>query len=340
MPIADVTIRFLEATRESFSPKRAARNDLVFAKVDPPAPELNRHMYFAVGGPHFWLERRSWSPEQWKMHFADQGRVETWLLSAGGIPAGYVELEPRPDNAVEIKYFGLLPAFVDKGIGGHLLTCAMERAFAMGAQTIKLDTCDLDHPHAIRNYLARGFREVKVVVKQKELPEVAPDAFPDADDFQGGRALLRHTIAVVAYRGGKALRGAPESFASFKVGPESRTPLQILAHINDLYDWALALANGEHKWRDSTPGSWDAEVARFFEGLQAFESHLASEGPLQWSAERLFAGPIADSLTHIGQLTMLRRLAGSPIKGENYAKADIATGRVGENQAPPRVEFN
>lgn len=154
------------------------------------------------------------------------------------------------------------------------------------------------------------------------------------------RELLRHAVAVVAYRGAKALRGAPPEFAHFKAGDTTREPVGILAHINDLYDWALWLARGEWKWNNSTPGTWDAEVARFHAGLVAFDAYLESAAPLGHSAEKLVAGPVADSLNHIGQINMLRRLAGSPVKGESYAKAEIVTGRVGPAQAAPKREFD
>lgn len=153
------------------------------------------------------------------------------------------------------------------------------------------------------------------------------------------RAFLRHTLATVAYRGGKALRGAPPEFAAFRAGDSSRTPAEILAHVGDLFDWALSIAQGRQAWRDSTPLAWDAEVARFFAALERFDEFLASDAPLADSAERLFQGPIADALTHVGQLAMLRRLANAPIKGENYHKAEIAAGRVGAAQSAPRREF-
>jgi len=159
----------------------------------------------------------------------------------------------------------------------------------------------------------------------------------NADD--SGRALLRHTVATLGYRGGKAVRGAPASFAGFQAGQKTRTPVQILAHVGDLFDWALSLAKGEHVWKDSTPLPWEEETARFFETLERFDAFLASAEPLGASVERLFQGPIADALTHVGQLTILRRLAGSPIKGENYFKAGIETGRTGRDQTPPRFEF-
>ncbi len=154
------------------------------------------------------------------------------------------------------------------------------------------------------------------------------------------RQMLRHTLATVAYRGGKALRDAPRSFGSFRVADGTRTPVEILAHVNDLFDWALCLAKGSHRWHNSTPAAWDEEVARFHRGIAALDAYLASSEPLGWSAERLFQGPIADALTHVGQLAMLRRLGGAPIRGENYAKADIAAGRLGPEQASPKVEFD
>lgn len=153
------------------------------------------------------------------------------------------------------------------------------------------------------------------------------------------RQLLRHTLATVAYRGGKALRGAPDSFATFHIGDKTRTPAQILAHMGDLFDWALSIAQGQQAWHDSTPLPWHAEFARFFAAIQKFDDYLASSEPLHGSAEGLFQGPVADALNHIGQIAMLRRLAGSPILGENYFKADIVVGRVGSDQSAPRREF-
>jgi hypothetical protein len=143
----------------------------------------------------------------------------------------------------------------------------------------------------------------------------------------------------VAYRGGKALRGAPATFAAFKIGETSRTPAQILAHMGDLFDWALHLARGQQAWNDSAPLSWDREVERFFSALKAFDDHLASAESLGCSADQLFQGPVADALNHVGQLNMLRRLAGSPVKGENFFRAEIVAGRLGLEQSKPRREF-
>lgn len=152
------------------------------------------------------------------------------------------------------------------------------------------------------------------------------------------RDLLRHSLAVIAYRGGKLLKNTPPEFATYDSG-EGRTPLTILGHLGDLLDWALTLAKGEGKWREATPDSWEAQTARFHASLAALDAYLASGEPVKGEIKRLLAGPIADALTHIGQLAMLRRMAGSPVYGENYYVAEIVTGRVGPEQAPPKRKF-
>jgi hypothetical protein len=154
-----------------------------------------------------------------------------------------------------------------------------------------------------------------------------------------GRQLLRHTLATLAYRAGKALRDAPESFATFSTGEKGRTPAQILAHMGDLFDWALSIAQGKQAWRDSEPLPWAEEAKRFFKTLEAFDRYLASDAPLAASPEKLFQGPVADALTHTGQIAMLRRMAGCPMRGENYYRAEIVAGRVGADQAAPVREF-
>ena len=153
------------------------------------------------------------------------------------------------------------------------------------------------------------------------------------------REMLRHTVATLAYRGGKAVRDVPPNVASFRIGERTRTPAEILAHVGDLLDWALSLAQGERRWNDSAPLPWELEAARFFAGLARLDALLESDEPLAVPAEKLFQGPIADALTHVGQIAMLRRLAGAPVRGENYFLAEIAAGRVGLDQAAPRREF-
>lgn len=154
------------------------------------------------------------------------------------------------------------------------------------------------------------------------------------------KQLLRHTVATVAYRAGKVLRDAPADFAGFRPVAGVRSPVEILAHMGDLFDWALGLAEGRSEWHDATPLPWDDEVARFFGCLAAFDRALASDAPLGFPAEELFQGPIADALTHVGQIALLRRMAAKPIRGENYLQAGIVAGRVGPDQAPARREFD
>lgn len=157
--------------------------------------------------------------------------------------------------------------------------------------------------------------------------------------IDGKRELLRHTLATLAYRGGKAVRGVPAEFAEFGASEGGRTPVQILAHIGDLLEWALSIAQGNQRWNDASPRAWDEEVKRFHGGMQALDDYLASGAELGASVETLFQGPIADALTHVGQIAMLRRMAGCPMKGENYFKAEIVAGRVGTEQAAPKREF-
>jgi hypothetical protein len=154
------------------------------------------------------------------------------------------------------------------------------------------------------------------------------------------RTLLRHTLATLAYRGGKAVRGAPETFAAYRVGPESRTPGQILAHIGDLLDWALSLAKGQQVWNGSPPRAWEADVERFHAAAAALDAYLASDAPLGSPSAKIFQGPIADALTHVGQIALLRRLAGTPVRSENFFLATIESGRVGSDQLPAVQEFD
>ena len=154
------------------------------------------------------------------------------------------------------------------------------------------------------------------------------------------RDLLRHCLATIAYRAGKVLRDVPESFAKFQPPENARTPGQILAHMGDLQEWAFSMASGDPEWKDSRPLPWEQEVQRFFGTLKRFDDFLAGDAALEASPERLFQGPVADTLNHVGQMAMLRRMAGIPMKGENYFKADIATGRVGPEQARPKREFD
>ena len=151
---------------------------------------------------------------------------------------------------------------------------------------------------------------------------------------------VRHALATLAYRLGKVLRGTPASFRDFQAAPSIRTPGQILAHIGDLMDWALSQVEGRKQWRDSEPRTWEQEIARFFAAIEALDQRIAEQGLGAASAEKLFQSAIADALTHTGQLALLRRMAGIPVRPENYAAADIVQGRVGPEQSPPRAEFD
>lgn len=154
------------------------------------------------------------------------------------------------------------------------------------------------------------------------------------------RSFLRHTLATLAYRGGKAIRDAPADFGERSAGSETRTALQIVGHLGDLFDWALSMARGAQAYHVGECSSWEEATTRFFASLEAFDAYLASDSPLEAPAERLFQGPVADALTHVGQLTLLRRMAGAPIRGENYYVAQIEAGRVGADQPAPKREFD
>lgn len=154
------------------------------------------------------------------------------------------------------------------------------------------------------------------------------------------RALLRHTVATVAYRAAKAVRDAPATFAAYSPDGSDRTVAAILAHVGDLFDWALSQAKGAEAWTPAAPLEWEREVERFFAAIERFDAYLASDAPLETPAEKLFQGAVADALTHVGQIAMLRRLAGVRMKSENYSRADIRAGRVGSEQTPARRYFD
>jgi hypothetical protein len=154
------------------------------------------------------------------------------------------------------------------------------------------------------------------------------------------REFLRHTLATLVYRAEKPLRKAPPRFGSMRVAPDTRSASQILAHLCDLLDWAFQMASNRHIWRPQKPAPWNADVARFYKAAKRLDEYLASGKPLRAALEKLFQGPIADALTHVGQLATLRRLAGSPVRGENYFRAAIVKGRVGPKQSAERVEFD
>lgn len=140
------------------------------------------------------------------------------------------------------------------------------------------------------------------------------------------RELLRHFVATVAYRGRVAVSDAPEGFAAFRIGEETRTPGELLAHLGDLLEGSQSLLKGEMVSLTSSSLPWDEGVSRFFSAAQQLDEYLASGAPLACPVEKLIQGPVGDALTHVGQLVLLRRVAGSPVRATSYFTAEIVPG--------------
>lgn len=157
-------------------------------------------------------------------------------------------------------------------------------------------------------------------------------------DATAGDAV-RHLAATLAYRAAKVLRDVPPGFATASFGDSSRRPVQIVAHMADLMAWGVTLARGEYVWKAEGSDEWTVEVGRFFANLEALDGELARAAP-STALDKMIQGPLADALTHVGQLAMLRGMAGSPVRPESYARAEIVTGRVGPQQASPGREFD
>jgi hypothetical protein len=153
------------------------------------------------------------------------------------------------------------------------------------------------------------------------------------------RAVVRHLVATLAYRAAKVLRNVEPGFGQATFGEATRKPVSIVAHMADLMAWAISLTRGGFEWKPEGSGDWNLEVARFFDNLTALDLELASTAA-DVSIEKLIQGPLADALTHVGQLAMLRGMAGAPVRPESYARAEIVAGRVGPEQAPPGREFD
>ena len=153
------------------------------------------------------------------------------------------------------------------------------------------------------------------------------------------RLILRHLLATIAYRAGKAIRNTPDAFGQYRETPDSRSSVEIVSHMGDLMEWVLRMLRGEWLWTTAAPLPWDEEVARFFRTLKGVDDELASGAPIRWDPAKVIQGGLADALTHTGQLAMLRRLSGHRMKSESYARADIVTGRVGPDQTPPQSKY-
>ena len=176
----EVTTYYLEMTdRSELRPKRVYNERLAIKQAHVPLPELNRFLYTAVGGEWYWLDRLSWTYQQW-LDWLDRPAVETWVAYVSGTPAGYFELEVQAEGNVELVYFGLLPRFIGQGLGAHVLTSAIVRAWNMGASRVWVHTCTLDHPSALANYYARGFRMYREETHTQALPEHPPGPWPGA----------------------------------------------------------------------------------------------------------------------------------------------------------------
>jgi GNAT superfamily N-acetyltransferase len=176
-----VTTYYLEMLDpRELRPKGPPHSEVALVRVLPPMPELNRFFYTAVGGSWWWHDRLPWPYKQW-LDYLNRPELQTWMLTVAGLPAGYFELESQPpDFDVEIAYFGLLPAFVGQGLGGYLLTCAIEQAWLMDASRVWLHTCTLDHPQALNNYQARGLRLYKQETTVMEIAERSCGPWPGA----------------------------------------------------------------------------------------------------------------------------------------------------------------
>ena len=169
--LRELTTWHLEMTDPAqLRPARATDPRFQMLRAEVPCPELNRFFYTAVGGDWFWVDRLPWTYDRW-MTWLDRPELETWVAMVGGNPAGYFELERQPGDSVEIAYFGLLPQFVGRGLGGMLLTAAARRGWEMGARRVWVHTCSHDHPNALAAYQARGFGVFLTETETVELPE-------------------------------------------------------------------------------------------------------------------------------------------------------------------------
>lgn len=168
-----VTTTYLQSTSpEHLRPKKlpATASDVAIVLVAPPFPELNRFFYATVGAPWVWYSRRPWTYTQWRQ-YVDRPELETWMATFAGVPAGYVELEKQADGSVQIAFFGIFKQFTGRGLGGHLLTFAIERGWQWGANRVWVHTCSLDDPRALPNYQARGLQIYKQETELKQLPD-------------------------------------------------------------------------------------------------------------------------------------------------------------------------
>jgi hypothetical protein len=163
-----------------------------------------------------------------------------------------------------------------------------------------------------------------------------PDLLPAATT----KPVLRHLLATLAYRAAKVLRDVPDGFGSTSFGDTTRRPVRIVAHLADLMAWGVTLVQDNVVWKAAGGDDWEVEVRRFFDNLATLDGELAGATLAPGAAEKLMQGPLADALTHVGQLAMLRGMARAPVRPESYARATVTAGRVGRDQAAPGREFD
>ncbi len=162
-----VRIYYLEMTSpDSLSAKRQP-DDFTISEARVKQYQINRLLYQLVGEPWDWTDKLEHSDAEWQ-EYVERDELRTWLAYSQGSIAGYYELEKREDGDIEIAYFGLTPKFISMGFGGYFLSHAIKSAWAWeGAKRITVNTCSLDHPSAIQNYIARGFKVYREVSETK-----------------------------------------------------------------------------------------------------------------------------------------------------------------------------
>lgn len=177
-----ITTYYLEMTSpDQLRPKRIERDDLKIVEARIPDPEFGLFLFSTAGRKWYWLERLDWTRQAWLEQLGRPG-VHTWVAYLSGTPAGYTELARDDEGEVQITYFGLFPRFIGQGLGGHLLTFAIEEAWRMDATRVWVHTCTLDHPSALPNYKARGMKVYKEETFQKELPDTPPGPWGAEND--------------------------------------------------------------------------------------------------------------------------------------------------------------
>jgi ribosomal protein S18 acetylase RimI-like enzyme len=171
VPAVEVTITYLEMEHPAMlRAVRSSRDRVSLERIDPPSPKVATRFYADVGNAYYWLDRAEWSEAQWRDDLSHPG-TELWVLRLDGSDAGFFVLTMPAPRIREILFLGLLPGCEGSGLGAHLLTCAVERAWEAGADRVIVNTCTLDHPRALPNYLARGFEVVRKRTEWRELPK-------------------------------------------------------------------------------------------------------------------------------------------------------------------------